>query len=232
MYHLTNGLDGLDVGFFLHENKVLFSNRDNDVVRVLVRRLKKRLLWESSSTPMHSSPTLPSCTSQPDSQVSLAPRTTCGSRGASKKKVWVHGLLQRVHPRLVGSSRENRNANFAFSQLALSESINKSNPREALSSPPGHSATANIPSTFPLVRILTPSHFTHRDFPFLLSTSSKKHQIILCTFADKRIKECPASTLVANTSLRPHRPHLQVRWWPHSADIQVRPWRKCMRSLR
>ena len=36
-----------------------------------------------------------------------------------KKKVWVHGLLQRVHPRLVGSSRENRNANFAFSQLAL-----------------------------------------------------------------------------------------------------------------
>ena len=119
MYHLTNGLDGLDVGFFLHENKVLFSNRDNDVVRVLVRRLKKRLSWESSSTPMHSSPTLPSCTSQPDSQVSLAPRTTCGSRGASKKKVWVHGLLQRVHPRLVGSSRENRNANFAFSQLAL-----------------------------------------------------------------------------------------------------------------
>ena len=119
MYHLTNGLDGLDVGFFLHENKVLFSNRDNDVVRVLVRRLKKRLSWESSSTPMHSSPTLPSCTSQPDSQVSLAPRTTCGSRGASKKIVWVHGLLQRVHPRLVGSSRENRNANFAFSQLAL-----------------------------------------------------------------------------------------------------------------
>ena len=54
MYHLTNGLDGLDVGFFLHENKVLFSNRDNDVVRVLVRRLKKRLSWESSSTPMHS----------------------------------------------------------------------------------------------------------------------------------------------------------------------------------
>ena len=86
MCHSTNGLDGLDVGFFLHENKVLFSNRDNDVVRVLVRRLKKRLSWESSSTPMLSSPTLPSCTSQPDSQVSLAPRTTCGSRGASKKK--------------------------------------------------------------------------------------------------------------------------------------------------
>ena len=86
MYHLTNGLDGLDVGFFLHENKVLFSNRDNDVVRVLVRRLKKRLSWESSSTPMHSSPTLPSCTSQPDSQVSSAPCTTCGSRGASKEK--------------------------------------------------------------------------------------------------------------------------------------------------
>ena len=55
-----------------------------------------------------------------------------------------------------------------------SESINKSNPREALSSPPGHSATENFPSTFPLVRILTPSHFTHRDFRFLFVTTSSK----------------------------------------------------------
>ena len=174
MYHLTNGLDGLDVGFFLHENKVLFSNRDNDVVRVLVRRLKKRLSWESSSTPMHSSPTLPSCTSQPDSQVSLAPRTTCGSRGASKKKCGFMVCCRECIPVWWGALVKIGTQILRSRSWPCSESINKSNPREALSSPPGHSATENIPSTFPLVRILTPSHFTHRDFRFLFVTTSSK----------------------------------------------------------
>ena len=43
--------------------------------------------------------------SKPEFAVSLAPCTTRGSRGASKKKVLVHGLMQRA-PRLVGCSRE------------------------------------------------------------------------------------------------------------------------------
>ena len=89
---------------------------DSDVVGVQ----RKQAPWDSCTPPMLSSPTLPSTQA---GVCCIAPCTTCGSRGASKKKVWVHGLLQRVHPRLVGSSRENRNANFAFSQLACSESI-------------------------------------------------------------------------------------------------------------
>ena len=64
-------------------------------------------MQDSCTPPMLSSPTLPSSPSQPVSPVPSAPCTTCGRRGASKKKkVWVHGLMQRVHPRLVGSSRK------------------------------------------------------------------------------------------------------------------------------
>ena len=45
---------------------------------------------------------------KPVSPVSSAPCTRCGRLGASKKKkVLVHGFMQRAHPRLVGSSREN-----------------------------------------------------------------------------------------------------------------------------
>ena len=98
----THCLDGLDVDFFLHENKVLRS--DSDVVGVKVAVQRKRAPCYSCTPPKLSSPTLPSCTSQPESPVSSMPCTTCGRRGASKeKKVLVHGLLQRA-PRLVGSS--------------------------------------------------------------------------------------------------------------------------------
>ena len=91
------------VDFFLHKHKVLKLARN--VVGVLVHRLGGYgNSGDSCTPPMLSSPTLPSCTSQPESPVSLAPCTTCGSRGASKKKVLVHGLMQRA-PRLVGSSR-------------------------------------------------------------------------------------------------------------------------------
>ena len=49
---------------------------------------------------------------KPESPVSSC--TACRRRGASrKKKVLVHGLLQRVHPRLVGSSREELAFNFS-----------------------------------------------------------------------------------------------------------------------
>ena len=92
------------VDFFLHKHKVLKLARN--VVGVLVHRLGIRAPWDSCTPPMLSSPTLPSCTSQPESPVSLAPCTTCGSRSASKKKVLVHGLMQRT-PCLVGCSREN-----------------------------------------------------------------------------------------------------------------------------
>ena len=100
----THCLDGLHVDFFLHENKVLRS--DSDVVGVQVRRPKKTGTMGQLYSFAASSP-LPSCTSQPESPVPSAPCTTCGRRGARKKKVWVHSLMQRVHPRLVGSSREN-----------------------------------------------------------------------------------------------------------------------------
>ena len=60
MCHSTNGLDGLDVGFFLHENRVLRS--DSDVVGDQVHSLKKRAPWDSCTTPLLSSPILSSCT--------------------------------------------------------------------------------------------------------------------------------------------------------------------------
>ena len=102
--YLTHGLEGLIVGFFLHKDEMLECN--SGIVVDQVHSLKKRAPWDSCTTPLLSSPILPSCTSQPESPVSFAPCTTCGRRGASKeKKVWVHGLMQRA-PRLVGSSRE------------------------------------------------------------------------------------------------------------------------------
>ena len=60
--------------------------QDSDVVGVQVCRQKKRAPWDSCTTPMLSSPTLPPCTSQPESPVSSDPCTTCGRRGASKEK--------------------------------------------------------------------------------------------------------------------------------------------------
>ena len=60
------------VDFFLHKNKVL--KIDRNVVGDQVHRLKK---WDSCTPTMLSSPTLLSCTSQPESPVPLAPCTTC-----------------------------------------------------------------------------------------------------------------------------------------------------------
>ena len=56
MCYLTHDLEGLDVDFFLHKNKVLHS----DVVGVLVHLLRKRAPWNSCTPPMLSSP-LPYC---------------------------------------------------------------------------------------------------------------------------------------------------------------------------
>ena len=56
--HLTHGLDGLGVGSFLHENRVLECN--SDVVGVQVAVQRKRALWDSCTTPLLSFPTLPS----------------------------------------------------------------------------------------------------------------------------------------------------------------------------
>ena len=61
MCHSTNGLDSLDVGFFLHENRVLRS--DSDVVGDQVHSLKKRAPWDSCTTPLIFSPTRSPCTS-------------------------------------------------------------------------------------------------------------------------------------------------------------------------
>ena len=44
---------------------------------------------------------------------------------ARKKKVWVHGLMQRVHPRLVGSSRENMNMTENMNTRTHLDSDNK-----------------------------------------------------------------------------------------------------------
>ena len=54
--HLTHGLEGFDVGSFLHENRVLECN--SDVVGVQVAVQRKRALWDSCTTPLLSSPTL------------------------------------------------------------------------------------------------------------------------------------------------------------------------------
>ena len=46
---------------------------------------------------------------KPELAVPLVFSTTCVLKAwckQEKKKVWVHGLMQRVHPRLVGSSRK------------------------------------------------------------------------------------------------------------------------------
>ena len=103
--YLTHGLEGLDVGIFLHKNKVLrfgqrFCPRSGapSEETATMGQLYFYAAFFSSPTIMY---------------------FTAGVAGAfgalhhmwkawcKKKKVWVHGLMQRVHPRLVGSSREN-----------------------------------------------------------------------------------------------------------------------------
>ena len=65
--HLTHGLEGLDIEFFLHKNKVI----DSDVVGVQMHHLSKRAPWDSCTPSMLSFPTRSSCTSQPEFVVSL-----------------------------------------------------------------------------------------------------------------------------------------------------------------
>ena len=106
--------------------------------------------------------------SKPEFAVSLAPCTTCGSRGASKKKVWVHGLMQRA-PRLVGCSRE-----YVFYKHQRMKIDARSRARLVLRV--GRPVVVAWPTEwiFPsFVRILTPSHFTHRFISRSCSTSSK-----------------------------------------------------------
>ena len=120
--YLTHGLEGLIVGFFLHKDEMLECN--SGIVVDQVHSLKKRAPWDSCTTPWLSSPILPSCTSQLESPESSPPCTTCGRRVASKKKkVWVHGLMQRVHPRLVGCSRENFLAIYVDDLLVYSKDM-------------------------------------------------------------------------------------------------------------
>ena len=104
MCYLTHDLEGLDVDFFLHKNKVLHS----DVVGVLGHRLGETGTMEQlySSNAFFSYPTI--VCFKPESPVSSAPCITCGgvvSLYRQKKKVLVHDLMQRA-PRLVGRSRE------------------------------------------------------------------------------------------------------------------------------
>ena len=153
------------------------------------------------------------------------PCTTCGRRGASKekKKCWFMvccrerpawwGALVKVDIPFKYSAQVGRTTEWKEKRLHiwLSGRTTRQSCQSCLDS------SRHFPS---FVQISTPTLFTHRDFPFLLSTSSKKHQIILCTFADKRIKECPASTLVANTSLRPHRPHLLLAEFFRQEKVQ------------
>ena len=93
-FNLTHGLEDLGVDFILHEDKVL----DSDVVGVQVHCQKKRWPWAAL--------------------LLLANAIDCfsalhheeGRRGTlvsenKKKKVFVHGLLQRA-PRLVECSHE------------------------------------------------------------------------------------------------------------------------------
>ena len=69
---------------------------------------------------------------------------------ARKKKVLVHGLLQRVHPRLVGSSRKKRKLDQSSPQQSRRKCV--------------WTYLKLLPS---FVRISTRTHFTHREFPFL-----------------------------------------------------------------
>ena len=89
MCYLTHGLEGLDVDFFLHKNKVLHS----DVVGVLGHRLEETGTMEQlySSNAFFSS-TLTIIHFKPESPVPSAPCSTCGRRGKlvseNKKKCW------------------------------------------------------------------------------------------------------------------------------------------------
>ena len=74
----------------------------SDIGGVQVCRLTKRTPWDSCTTLLLSSPTLPPCTSQPESPVSSDPCTTCGRRGASKKKSVGSGFDAESTSRLGG----------------------------------------------------------------------------------------------------------------------------------
>ena len=123
MCHSTNGLDGLDVGFFLHKNRVLRS--DSDVVGVQVHSLKKHAPWDSCTTPPLFSPTRSPCTSSRCWRCLQRLHHMWKAWCKRGKKVWVHGLMQRVHPRLVGSSRENMNMTENMNTRTHLDSDNK-----------------------------------------------------------------------------------------------------------
>ena len=79
--YLTYGLDGR---FLLAQTQ---SAQARPRCRWRPGAPSEEIETRDSCTPVVlSSPTLLSCTSQPESPVPLAPCTTCGSRGASKKK--------------------------------------------------------------------------------------------------------------------------------------------------
>ena len=101
MCYLTHDLEGPDVDIFLHKNKVLHSD-----LGVLGHRLGETGTMEQlyHSNTFFCYPAI--MYFKPESPVSSAPCITCARHGASKKKVLVHGLMQRA-PRLVGCSREN-----------------------------------------------------------------------------------------------------------------------------
>ena len=106
MCYLTHGLEGLDIDLHvLYENKVLM--RDRDVVGVQMHRLGIRECRGSCTPPMLFSPTLPSCASSRSRRCLQRPAShvqgVVSLYRQKKKKVLVHGLMQRA-PRLVGSS--------------------------------------------------------------------------------------------------------------------------------
>ena len=83
---LTHGLEGLDVGFFLHKNKVLRC--DNDVVGVQMHRLRKRTPLDSCTTLLLSTPALPSCASRRSRRCLQRPASHVEAVVQAKKKCW------------------------------------------------------------------------------------------------------------------------------------------------
>ena len=104
--YLTYGLDGR---FLLAQTQ---SAQARPRCRWRPGAPSEEIETRDSCTPVVlSSPTLLSCTSQPESPVPLAPCTTCGSRGASKekKKCWFKVCCRECIPAWWGAlvKREN-----------------------------------------------------------------------------------------------------------------------------
>ena len=99
--HLTHGLEG----------RFLLTQTQSAQARPQCRwrpgaQSEETAPWDSCTTPLLFSPSRSPCISSRSRRCLLRPAPHVeGVVQARKKKVWVHGLMQRA-PRLVGSSRE------------------------------------------------------------------------------------------------------------------------------